>query len=222
MSTNAETQPVVVGVDGSPTMFLAVAWAVDYASSTSAPLRIVVVYHQTPWRTNSSLPAPRQTVHTRAHCALPSSTPTRQSAHARALDPMFTSRAQPSRAPQPRSCWRRRQRSALMVLGSPQLGRLHRAFTGSTGAAMSARAVCPVVVVRKQVSRSLSGTRVVVGIGGPASQTAAEFAFQEARRTHAGLTAVKRLAPQHRRPWLARVTGRATPEAGGRSSSHAR
>ena len=45
MSTQVEHQPVVVGIDGSPTMFLAVAWAVDYAGSLSAPLRIVVVYH---------------------------------------------------------------------------------------------------------------------------------------------------------------------------------
>ena len=46
MSISAEGKPVVVGVDGSPTMFLAVAWAVDYAGSTSAPLRIVVVYQR--------------------------------------------------------------------------------------------------------------------------------------------------------------------------------
>jgi nucleotide-binding universal stress UspA family protein len=78
----------------------------------------------------------------------------------------------------------------LIVVGSPRLGRLHRAFRGSTGAATSAKAVCPVVVVRKRASRSLSGTRVVVGVGGPASRNAAKFAFQEARRTNAGLTAV--------------------------------
>ena len=46
MSTQVEHQPVVVGVDGSPTMFLAVAWAVDYAGSMSAPLRIAVVDHR--------------------------------------------------------------------------------------------------------------------------------------------------------------------------------
>jgi nucleotide-binding universal stress UspA family protein len=47
-----------------------------------------------------------------------------------------------------------------------------------------------VVVVRKRASRSLSDTRVVVGVGGAASRNAAEFAFKEARRTNAGLTAV--------------------------------
>ena len=189
MSTNAESRPVVVGVDGSPTMFLAVAWAVDYASSTSAPLRIVVAHHPDALEdellaagapSDRSQPRVVRVAQQHADAA---------AAHARALDPHVHIESAALPGAPTTILLEEAQRSALMVLGSPQLGRLHRALTGSTVAAVSTRAVCPVVVVRKQVSRSLSGTRVVVGISGPASQTAAEFAFQEARRTHAGLTA---------------------------------
>jgi nucleotide-binding universal stress UspA family protein len=190
MSINAETKPVVVGVDGSPTMFLAVAWAVDFAGSTSAPLRIVVVYHRDAMEDELlAAGAPTDGSHPRAlHVAQQHADAA--AAHARALNPMLHVESACLPGTPTTILLEEGQRSALIVLGSPQLGRLHRAFTGSTGAATSARAVCPVVVVRRQVSRSLSGTRVIVGIGGPASQTAAEFAFQEARRTHAGLTAV--------------------------------
>ena len=190
MSINAEGKPVVVGVDGSPTMFLAVAWAVDYAGSTSAPLRIVVVYQRDALEDELlAAGAPTDSSHPRAlHVAQQHADAA--AAHARSLNPKLHVESACLPGTPTTILLEEGQRSALIVLGSPRLGRLHRAFTGSTGAATSARAVCPVVVVGRQVSRSLSGTRVIVGIGGPASQTAAEFAFQEARRTHAGLTAV--------------------------------
>jgi nucleotide-binding universal stress UspA family protein len=190
MSISAEAKPVVVGVDGSPTMFLAVAWAVDYAGSTSAPLRIVVVYQRDALEDELlAAGAPTDSSHPRAlHVAQQHADAA--AAHARSLNPELHVESACLPGTPTTILLEEGQRSALIVLGSPRLGRLHRAFTGSTGAATSARAVCPVVVVRRQVSRSLSGTRVIVGIGGPASQTAGEFAFQEARRTHAGLTAV--------------------------------
>ena len=190
MSTQVEHQPVVVGIDGSPTMFLAVAWAVDYAGSLSAPLRIVVVYHPDALE-DEVLPAgaPRDSSHPRAlHLAHQHADAA--AAYARSLDPdLHVETACIPGAPTT-VLLKEAQRSALIVVGSPRLGRLHRAFTGSTGAATSAKAVCPVVVVRKRASRSLSDTRVVVGVSGPASQNAADFAFQQARRTNAGLTAV--------------------------------
>jgi nucleotide-binding universal stress UspA family protein len=82
------------------------------------------------------------------------------------------------------------QRSVMIVVGSRRHGRVHRIFSGSTGAATSARVSCPVLVVCESASRSLGETRVVVGIDGPASQGAAEFAFREAKRMGASLTAV--------------------------------
>lgn len=44
--------------------------------------------------------------------------------------------------------------------------------------------------MREGASHTLQGARVVVGIDGPASRSAAEFAFPEARRTTSGVTAV--------------------------------
>ena len=46
------------------------------------------------------------------------------------------------------------------------------------------------VVVREGASHTLQGTRIVVGIDGPASRSAAELGFSEARRTTSGVTAV--------------------------------
>jgi nucleotide-binding universal stress UspA family protein len=190
MSTRVEHQPVLVGVDGSPAMFLAVACAVDDAGSLSAPLRIVVVYHPEVLEDevlaagappDSSHPRPLRLAHQHADAA---------AAHAKSLDPNLHEGTACIAGARTTVLLEEAHRSALIVVGSPRLGRLHRASTRSTGAATSARAVCPVVVVRKRASRSLSETRVVVGVGGPASQKAAEFAFQEARRTNAGPTAV--------------------------------
>ena len=151
------------------------AWAVDYASSTSAPLRIVVVYQPDALEdellaagapSDSSQPRALRVAQQHADAA---------AAHARALDPLFTSRA-PSRRSNHDPA-EEAQRSALMVVGSPQLGGfigVHRL----TGEAVSARAACPVVVVRKQVSdhdRHPGSRRH----SEPADQNAAEFAFQE-------------------------------------------
>ena len=190
MSTNTEGRPVVVGVDGSPTMFLAVAWAVDYAGSRSAPLRIVVVYHRDALEDEViAAGAPTDQSHPRT-LNLARQHADAAAAHARSLDPHLHVETACIPGVPAKVLLEEAQRSALIVVGSRRLGRLHRAFSGSTGAATSAKAVCPVVVVRHRASRSLSDTRVVVGVGGPASQNAAEFAFEEARRTHAGLTAV--------------------------------
>ena len=150
MSTQVEHQPVVVGIDGSPTMFLAVAWAVDYAGSLSAPLRIVVVYHPDVLE-DEVLPAgaPPDSSHPRA-LRIAQQHADAAAAHARSLDPnLHVDTACIPGAPTT-VLLKEAQRSALIVVGSPRLGRLHRAFTGSTGAATSAKAVCPVVVVRKE------------------------------------------------------------------------
>jgi nucleotide-binding universal stress UspA family protein len=78
----------------------------------------------------------------------------------------------------------------MVVVGARRLGRMHRVFAASAGAATAEKASCPVLVVREGASHTLQGTRVVVGIDGPASRSAAEFAFSEARRTTSGVTAV--------------------------------
>ena len=70
------------------------------------------------------------------------------------------------------------------------MGRMHRVFAASAGAATAEKASCPVLVVREGASHTLQGTRIVVGIDGPASRSAAELGFSEARRTTSGVTAV--------------------------------
>ena len=176
----------------SPTMFLAVAWAADYAGSLSAPLRIVVVYRTDVWE-DEVLPAGAapDSSH-RAHCALLNGTP-RGSAHARLLDRISTSTLMHPGA-RTTVLPKEAQRSALIVVG-PAVGRLHRAFTGSTGGATSRKPYAAVVVVRKKASPSLSDTRSR-RVAGPASgnqQSSPSRRPSDERRPDSGA----RLAPEH-------------------------
>ena len=71
--------------------------------------------------------------------------------------------------------------AAMVVLGSRRLGPLGSTFLGSVGAAVSQRALCPVIVVRGPAGNAGEGARVVVGVDGHGPADALlEFAFDHA------------------------------------------
>jgi nucleotide-binding universal stress UspA family protein len=190
MTTSAHelARPVVVGVDGSPETRPAIAWAVEYATSTSAPLRLVAAYHPDALE-DGLMMAGTGTSNVSSF--------TLASRHVEDAARYVTSLQRSLQVetvciPEGASdvLLVEARHAAVVVIGHRRLGRLHRVFSGSTGAATSTRASCPVVVVRERASRSLSGMRVIVGIDGSDSGEAARFAFSEARRLGAGLTAV--------------------------------
>ncbi len=192
MVANSRQRAVVVGVDGSPTAALAVDWAVARAEVTGAPLRVVTAYLADAFTAplhggraggaDRLQPAGRQVV---AHHHLDEAV-RRVHAAAPTLEVETAAVAGPARA----VLLHEAQLAQVLVVGSRRLGPAHRLFSPSTGAASTARAACPVVVVREAATRSLPDARVVVGVDGPSSRPALRFAFEEAARYGTGLTAV--------------------------------
>ncbi|MEP6632501.1 MAG: universal stress protein, partial [Lapillicoccus sp.] len=183
---------VVVGVDGSPATALAVDWAVARARMTGAPLRLVSAY----LADNIIAPVPgartggpgrlRPTGGQVVALHHLDAAVRRIRTAAPTADVETAAVAGPARA----VLLHEAQRAQVIVVGSRRLGAAHRLFSPSTGAASTARAACPVVVVREAATRSLPEARVVVGVDGPASRSALRFAFEEADRWGTGLTAV--------------------------------
>ena len=192
MSTTAD-RAVVVGVDGSPTAALAVAWATEAARARGATLRLVAAYRDHPVGV----------------------------ARAQAVDQLDAAVAQARRlfpdvvietadvTGSPTAVLSRESADALaIVVGSRRLGPVHRVFTTSVGRTLAHTAPCPVVVVRESPSRSIVDTRVVVGVAGPESTDELQLAFAEASRLGAGLTAMHVLSTGSRdpRPLSARLS----------------
>jgi nucleotide-binding universal stress UspA family protein len=190
MTPGASAPPVVVGVDGTASTPLAIAWAADYCATGATRLRIVAAYREDPFeaelRTASAPDANADSYS--LHAAQRDLD--EAAAYARSLDPTLSLETAALPGPPASVLLAEAQRSAIVVVGSRRLGRMHRVFSSSTGAATAENAGCPVLVVREGASHTLPGTRVVVGIDGPASRSAAEFAFSEARRTGTGVTAM--------------------------------
>jgi nucleotide-binding universal stress UspA family protein len=81
--------------------------------------------------------------------------------------------------------------ASLVVLGSRGLGALGSAVHGSVSVAVSARAQCPVVVVRGPAGTAAEGARVVAGVDvTEVSQDVLEFAFDYASRHNLPLSVV--------------------------------
>ncbi|WNV87480.1 universal stress protein [Umezawaea sp. Da 62-37] len=186
MDRNPVAPPVVVGVDGSPSALDAVAWAADECARHHLPLRLVHTY---------LLPAtgyPNMIVNasevlaafdaqgrlwlaeaeTAAHTVAPRIA-VETALFAGAAIPLLIEES---------------ANAKTIVLGSRGLGGFTGLLLGSTAAALTAHARCPVVVVRDRV---VEQGPVVVGVdGSAASESAIGFAFEAASTRNAPLTAV--------------------------------
>ncbi|MER5975037.1 universal stress protein [Streptomyces sp. NPDC001857] len=172
------TLPLVVGVDGSDSCLSAVDWAVDEAARHGVPLRLVY----------ASLWA-------RYEAGLPSVDPRRPSeqvlaehivataadrAERRNPDVKVTTDIVPEDATA--ALVSAGDEAFALVTGSRGRGELKGLLLGSVGLGVSARAHCPVVVVRgDRVGLEGAHERILLGLG--ESDTTAEavrFAFREA------------------------------------------
>ncbi|MGX4695298.1 universal stress protein [Streptomyces sp. JNUCC 63] len=172
------TLPLVVGVDGSDSCLPAVDWAVDEAARHGLPLRLV---YASLWE--------------RYEAGLPSVGPGRPSeqvpaehivdsaadrAGRRNPDVKVTTDIIPEDAVD--ALVREGDEAFALVTGSRGRGELRGLLLGSVGLTVSARAHCPVVVVRGDRT-GLAGMRerILLGLGeAGTSAEAVRFAFREA------------------------------------------
>ncbi|MET9450501.1 universal stress protein [Streptomyces cinerochromogenes] len=172
------TLPLVVGVDGSDSCLMAVDWAVDEADRHGVPLRLV---YASLWE--------------RYEAGLPSVGPKRPSGQVLAEhivasaagraerhnpDVKVTTDIVPEDAVD--ALVRAGDEAFAVVTGSRGRGELKGLLLGSVGLGVSARARCPVVVVRGDRA-GLAGEheRILLGLGETGtSAEAVRFAFREA------------------------------------------
>ena len=179
----ADRAQIVVGVDGSPGAQAAIAWAVQEARSLNCGVRLVnafgdeytssaiEIYGRVPMPERARVQKAAETIveHARVHAAelapdVEVSTDVIGESPARVL---LDQSAHASR----------------IVLGSRGLKTLGSAVLGSVGAAVSARASCPVIVVRGPAGLIEESPAVVVGVDASArSEPVLEFAFDYAGR----------------------------------------
>ncbi|MEU8033864.1 universal stress protein [Streptomyces sp. NPDC049099] len=174
------TLPLVVGVDGSDSCLPAVDWGVDEAVRHGVPLRLV--YGSLWERYEGGLPAMavgpgRPSEQALAEHIVASAA---DRAERRNPDVKVTTDIVPDDAVD--ALVRAGNGAFALVTGSRGRGRLKGLLLGSVGLAVSARAHCPVIVVRGDRA-GLAGTheRILLGLGeADTSAEAVRFAFREA------------------------------------------
>lgn len=179
------TAPVVAGVDGTPQSLRAVAWAAAAAARRHAPLRVVNAFGIPDAFTGETIP-PQDWLGARRR---ESEAVVREAVEVAGKQPeLVTERESTAEAPIP-LLLRLSEDARLMVVGSAGRGVLGDLLIGSAALALTARARCPVAVIR-------GGERggeapVVAGVdGGPGSDLVLELAFEEASVHTAPLMAV--------------------------------
>ncbi|WNM32119.1 universal stress protein [Streptomyces sp. Li-HN-5-11] len=172
------TLPLVVGVDGSDPCLVAVDWAVDEALRHGLPLRLV---YASLWeRYEAGLPSvgpgrPSEQVLAEHIVASAAERAERRNADVKVTTDVVAEDAAFALV-------REGSDAFALVTGSRGRGRLKGLLLGSVGLAVSARAHCPVVVVRGDHA-GLAGTheRILLGVGeAGTSAEAVRFAFREA------------------------------------------
>ncbi|QJS14750.1 universal stress protein [Streptomyces argyrophyllae] len=172
------TLPLVVGVDGSDSSLLAVDWAVDEAARHGVPLRLV---YASLWaRYEAGLPSvnPRRPSEQVLAEHIVASAADR--AERRNPDVKVTTDIVPEDAVD--ALVRAGDEVFALVTGTRGRGELKGLLLGSVGLGVSARAHCPVVVVRGDRA-GLEGAheRILLGLGeADMNAEAVRFAFREA------------------------------------------
>jgi nucleotide-binding universal stress UspA family protein len=189
MSTITET--IVVGIDESPGSDAAVRWACDEARTGTRAVRLVCVYHWTlPYRWNGTYTGvtdhdlPQLKYAAEAHVS-------RAIDNAVRFAPEVDVTGKAIEGNAAHVLIDESEQASLLVLGSRNLQALGSVLLGSVGAAVAARASCPVVVVRGPAGLIAERAAVVVGVDGTDSvEPALEFAFDHASRHRVPLHAV--------------------------------
>jgi nucleotide-binding universal stress UspA family protein len=180
-----DTQPIVVGVDGSEQSRLAIDLAVREARLLDHPLRLV---HAFVWPTLGVYVGPSPEGPPDGGLAADADRLLAEAvAHATAAAPeltvtgeVVTGAVAPVLLDEARRAW-------LVVLGNRGLGGFAGLLVGSVAVQVAAHIQRPLLVARGKLRQT---GPVVVGVDGPASVDAVEFAFREAAAREAELIAL--------------------------------
>ncbi|MGW3012361.1 universal stress protein [Streptomyces sp. NPDC001219] len=180
--------PLVVGTDGSDSAFRALDWAADEAARHGLPLRVV---HASRWeRYEGAVPADggeRPGEQVLAESVVAAAV---ELARRRQTDLQVSGEVLPTDAVT--ALLNEGLHATALIVGTRGRGEIAGLLLGSVSLAVSARARCPVIVVRGDPA-GLAGShgRVLLGVAGPAEESAAiRFAFREAERRRCTLEAV--------------------------------
>jgi nucleotide-binding universal stress UspA family protein len=176
----AMTNTIAVGVDGSAASMNAVRWAADEANRRHAVLRVVHGHSITTPRLPSGF-----LVEARAaakHCLSDGVRAAQDACPSLEVEPVLEFK------PGIDLLADESEKAEMVVVGARGRGGFAELVVGSTAVALTARAHCPVVVVR---GTETVGGPIVVGVdGSPASEAALAFAYDMASRRNAELVAV--------------------------------
>lgn len=209
---------VVVGVDGSEQATTAVRWATREAARRGVALHVVHAWVWPLYRV--SLNAPPGAPFAGGLRAAAEQVLADAVATARETDPRVEVDTELVVGEPATALLRAAEAASLLVVGNRGIGGFAGLLLGSTGVSASARAACPVVVVRGDVDHGVSagGTApVVVGVDGTASMmdedAVLSAAVTEAARQRAPLLLVHAWSvPLHRRHLDARGYSAAAEE----------
>ena len=178
MDTSDVHGSVVIGVDGSGSSDVAVAWAVRHAAQAGRPL---VVLHAAGYPgLFSRIEDLLATEH--GLMSIGSGIVAVAADRARELEPRVSVHTKVTLGDPPHVLTEAAESASLVVVGARGRSPVAALLLGSVSLSLITRVHCPVVVVRAGTDLSDDGVRaIVVGVDGTrASKTAVEFAFRQA------------------------------------------
>ncbi len=193
MSTAASTEPVIVGVDGSPASRVAVDWAARDAARRGAPLKLVHVLTPPAVMAFPEVPMPPGYLQWQEDegaklltAALKTVEEATEGSPVEVTSEMVTGPSVPVLADLSTG-------AQMIVVGSRGRGALARGLLGSISTGLVHHAKCPVAIIHDEdpLIPHPSQAPVVVGVdGSPASDRAVEIAFEQASFRGVDLVAV--------------------------------
>lgn len=182
--------PVVVGIDGTPDGERVLRWGIEQALIRSAPLRLVTAYRWAlsyPWELvyNVRVSELEELRHEAGHALK------QASELVTALQPDLAVTTEAIEGSPVAVLLDESRHASMLVLGSRQPKSFGAVTLGSVATAVSARAQCPVIVLRGPVSSPIEDTAVVVGIDATGhSEAVLGFGFDYASRNGLPVTAI--------------------------------
>lgn len=193
MSTAAGTQPIIVGVDGSPVSKVAVDWAARSAAMRGAALKLVYIVTPPAVMAFPEVPMPPGYLQWQEEEGSRLLDAARKTATEAIGDRPITVTVEMITGPAVSTLADLSTDAQMIVVGCRGRGALARGLLGSVSTGLVHRAHCPVAIIHDEDPLMPHPTKapVVVGVdGSPSSERAVAIAFEEASFRGVDLVAV--------------------------------